>query len=140
MLHACKIATYQPIDVWRQVRDLSVSRDNLERHPSSRGDHHHAASCYGGRCQCALMAADIYSAKCSQIFWCVHAVYQPSLQPKLLWVFFFFWFGLFQLHTGLHYNKVLKNITLAHVLKVLSYKLLVSMHSSSLQPKCHAMQ
>ena len=93
MLHACKNVTYQPIDVWCQVRDLSALRGNLERSPYSRGDRR-TAGCYGGRAQQTLMAVDIYSIKwliCSQIFCYVNAVsatYQPSLQPNR-----FFWFG-----------------------------------------------
>ena len=86
-MHA-KNVTYQPIDVWCQVRDLSASRGKLERCPYSRGDHHGAASCYGGRAQRTLMAADIYSVMClihSHICCCVRAVsaaYQPYLQPN----------------------------------------------------------
>jgi len=89
-MHAQNV-TYQATGVWGQVRDLSASRGDLGR---SRGDHHHAASCNGGKAQWTLMAAGTYGIKwliCGQIFCWVHAVsvlYQANLQPNC-----FFWSG-----------------------------------------------
>lgn len=57
-MHA-KNVTWQPMDVWCQVKDPSALQDNLERGPCSRGDHYHAATCYGGRAQLAPVAAVI---------------------------------------------------------------------------------
>lgn len=88
-MHEKKNLSYQPTDVWWQERDLSALRCNLERCSCSRGHHCCAASCYGGRAQLTLMAADRYSGWFVVRFSAVKASFshQPRLQPNLVLAF-----------------------------------------------------